>query len=142
MACKAAGINEAQRRDVILRNIANAEHDGDITSTSPRLTDADFEKFMAIVEQHAGGTILSFSPGHWQAHATDRYSRMRYRVERIAQAIRDAGLFHAQSLEGWIKARVTKGLPAELSALDFNQLQALLLQLQAFAKQRGIALDD
>ena len=64
-ACRAAAISEDVRTDMILRNFAHAHYDGDITSTSPKLTNQDFAAFMAIVERHAGGKILHFTAGYW-----------------------------------------------------------------------------
>ena len=79
-ACRAAGISEDVRTDMILRNFAHAHYDFDITSTSPKLTNQDFSAFMAIVERHAGGKILHFTAGYWdERHAADELHRMRHR---------------------------------------------------------------
>ena len=91
-ACRAAGIGEEQRRDLILRNFANARHDGRITSTAPKLTNRDFESFMGVVEGYAGGRVLDYAPGFWQGRAADEWRRMRFRVERIAAALEARGL--------------------------------------------------
>ena len=138
-ACKAAGVSEQQRTDVILRNFANAEYGGDITSTSPKLTNHDFEQFMAIVESHAGGRLMSFERGHWQRAAADRWQRMRHRCQQMADQLQAAGHFSADSLAGWIAKRVTNGRADQLDQLDFDGLRALSLQLASFCRQRGVA---
>jgi hypothetical protein len=136
-ACKAAGINEDQRVDMILRSFPHAHHGGDITSTAPRLTSKDYSAFMAIVERFAGGKILHFTAGYWQRANADELQRMRYRVNAIAAELEAAGklAFGGIGLAGWIEKRVSKGATDRLEDLEFPALQALLLQLEAYAKQ-------
>jgi hypothetical protein len=142
-ACKAARISEEQRRDMILRNFANAHTSDDrITSTAPKLTNKDYEQFMAIVENFAGGQILHFSRGYWAKCAADEFARMRYRVNAINTALEAAGVFNADGagLRGWISKRVTRGQTDSIEDLDFHGLNALILGLEAFAAQRGVAV--
>ena len=70
-SCRAAGICEEQRTDMILRHFQHAHHGGRITSTAPKLSNQDFAAFMAIVEHTAGGKVLHFSQGYWEAAAAD-----------------------------------------------------------------------
>jgi hypothetical protein len=143
-ACNAARISEEQRRDVILRHFAHAKlPDGRISSTAPKLSNEDFEQFMAIVEAHGGGQVLHFSRGYFKAKAEDRYARMRRRIYFIAQRLEAAGALHANGagLSGWITKRVTHGQCDRLEELDYHGLLALMLSLIAYAHQRGVTID-
>jgi hypothetical protein len=140
-ACHAARIDEDQRRDLILRNFANARlPDGRISSTSSRLNNSDFEQFMAIVESYAGGQVLHFTRRYWQGQARDRYHRMRARALAIAAELEARGLLHAggAGLAGWIQNRVTRGATARIEDLDYHGLLALNLSPAAYARQHGI----
>src|SRR5439155_5054854 len=142
-ACQAAHISDEQRRDMILRNFAHAHTpDGRITSTAPKLTNQDYEQFMAIVESYAGGQILHFTRDYWRDHAADQYARMRHRAGAIAAELERAGIFKPDSegLRGWIFKRVAGGETNQLADLDYQQLLALILGLQAFAAQRAVAI--
>lgn len=142
-ACKAACVSEEQRRDVILRNFAHARlPDGRISSTAPKLDNQDFEQFMALVENYAGGQILHFTRGYWRTHADDRNARLRHRATTIAAAMESAGIFPAggAGLAGWIAKRVTDGATDKLAELDYHGLMALILGMTAFARQRQVAL--
>jgi len=139
-ACRAAGIREEQRRDMILRNMANARlPDGRVTSTAPKLTNADFEQFMAIVEQSAGGQILHFTKDYWQTGAADSLGRMRHKVKALATELEGAGHLAANGvgLAGWISKRVTRGETDRLEELDYQGLRALILGLGAYIRQRA-----
>lgn len=142
-ACKAAGIAEEQRRDVVLRNFAHARlPDGTITSTAPRLTNRDFEQFMAVVEGFAGGQVLHFTRGYWQRHAADQWARMRHRAAAIAGELEAAGRLApgGTGLAGWIEKRVTHGQTNRIEQLDYHGLLALILGLTAYARQNGVEL--
>ena len=143
-ACRQAGISEEQRRDVILRHFDNAHCRGGITSTSPKLTNSDFEAFMAIVEVQAGGKVLHFTEGYWQNAAADHLSRMRGKAVRIAAALESAGKLFPDGvgLAGWIRKRVTGGRTDRVEDLDYHGLLALILGLRAYARQNGVCLDD
>lgn len=136
-ACRAAGLNEDQRVDVILRSFPHAHSGGDITSTAPRLTSKDFCAFMAIVERFAGGKILHFTAGYWDRANADELQRMRFLVRKIAAELERSGKLAAGGvgLAGWIEKRVSKGITNRLEDLEFPALQALILQLQAYARQ-------
>ncbi len=141
-ACKAAGVSEEQRVDLILRNFKNAHHGGDITSTSPRLTNTDFEAFMAVVERFAGGTLLHFTAGYWQASAADHLKRMRGKAVKVAQVLELAGKLApgGVGLAGWIQKRVSGGTASSVDQLDYHGLLALILGLEAYARHGGVEL--
>lgn len=104
-ACRAACVSDEHRRDVILRHFSNAKlADRRISSTSPKLSNEDFEQFMAIVESHGGGQVLHFSRGYWRNKAEDRYGRMRRRAYMIARQLEAAGALrpNGEGLAGWI----------------------------------------
>ncbi len=138
-ACQAARLSDVQRRDVVLRQFPNAHVDGKVTSTAPKLTNADFEQFMAIIEGYAGGKVLHFAAGYWKAQAADQFHRMRGRARRAAAVLEEAGLLKpGAGLAGWIEKRVTRGETNKLEELDYHGLLALITGLEAFARQRGI----
>ncbi len=142
-ACQAAGISDEQRRDMILRHFAHAHAAGGrVTSTAPRLNNTDFEQFMAIVERHAGGKVLHFTEGYWAAHAADQYARMRRRALQAAAALEAAGKLApgGVGLAGWISKRVARGDTDRIEALDYHGLLALILGLEAYARQNGVEL--
>ena len=78
---------------MILRQLGGrAEHprgSGTMTSTSPRLTQRDFEDAMAIAETHSGGQLKIKGPGgrpyrfgHWHARQADGATRSRRELAR------------------------------------------------------------
>ncbi len=138
-ACKAAGIGEEHRR-LILMNLNHARlPDGRVTSTAPKLNNADFEQFMAIVEQAAGGQVLHFTKDYWAESAADSLSRMRHKVKELAAALEAAGHLvpNGIGLAGWIEKRVSQGATDQLSELDYQQLRALIVGLGAYTRQRA-----
>jgi hypothetical protein len=139
-ACRFAGISEEQRIDMILRNFQNAHYGGAISSTSPRLTNDDFEAFMSIVEKQAGGKVMHFTERFWQIAASDRLKRMRFKVMTIAAELEKAGKLApgGDGLAGWINKRVSGGLFNSVDELEYHGLLALILGLQAYARQGGI----
>jgi hypothetical protein len=143
-ACKAAGISDEQRRDMILRNIDHARlPDGRVTSAAPKLNNADFEQFMAIVEQAAGGQILHFTRDYWVKSAADSLSRLRYKAKSLAAELEAAGHLvpHGVGLAGWIEKRVSQGATNRLEELDYQQLRALIVGLSAYGRQRADPLN-
>ena len=142
-ACRPAGITEEQRRDMILRNFANAHHQGDITSTAPKLTSNDFEAFMAVVERYAGGKVMHFTTGFWSGQATDRLKRMRHRVFDLAALLESNGKLATGGLglAGWISKRVSGGTASRVEELEYHGLAALITGLEAYARQNGVAVD-
>lgn len=142
-ACRAARVSDEHRRDVILRHFSNAKlADGRISSTSPKLSNEDFEQFMAIVESHGGGQVLHFSRGYWRNKAEDRYGRMRRRAYMIARQLEAAGALrpNGEGLAGWISKRVTRGACDRVEQLDYHGLLSLILGLTSYARQRGVTI--
>jgi hypothetical protein len=140
-ACKHAGISEEQRVDVSLRQFDRAHYKGDITSTSPRLNQADYEVLMAIVEgMSPGGRILRFAKGYWGAKAADWLQRVRHRALRIAGALERAGILAGDGagLSGWILHRVTNERTGKLEELNFHELQALMFGLSSFTTKHHV----
>jgi hypothetical protein len=135
-ACKAAGITEDQRVDMILRNFKNAHYQGGISSTSPALTGHDFEAFMAVVERFAGGQVLHFTRDFWQRQSGDHLKRIRFRIRQLVAQLESSGLLAANGvgLSGWISKRVS-GTASTIEELDYHGLQVLLIGLEAY--QRG-----
>lgn len=97
-ACKAIGREEM--REVILRQLGGrAEHpqgSDRITSTSPRLTQRDYEQTMLLIEQYSGGQIQTktkdgqhvYSFGHWQRGVDfGTWKRMRHRAQELADDV-------------------------------------------------------
>ena len=142
-ACRAAGISEEQRIDMILRNFKNADYGGAISSTSPNLTNHDFEAFMSIVECYAGGKVMHFTDGFWQRAASDWLKRMRFKALAIAGELEKHGKLAASGagLAGWIAKRVSAGTASSVDQLEYHGLLALILGLQAYARQSGIKLE-
>ncbi|MGD0464657.1 MAG: hypothetical protein ABSB74_19405 [Tepidisphaeraceae bacterium] len=141
-ACRAAGITEEQRTDLILRNFQHAHYNGDITSTSPKLDCRDFEAFMAIIEKFAGGKVLHFTASYWHGCAEDYLARMRRKALAIARELERAGKLATggAGLAGWIEKRVSGGATRRIEDLDFNSMKALILGLQSYARQGDVAL--
>jgi hypothetical protein len=139
-ACRAAGLNEEQRRDMILRSFDHAHYKGEITSTSPKLTPADFEAFMCIVERFAGGKILHFTENFWRDAAGGSLRRMRHRVRLIAAELERAGKLapNGIGLGGWIEKRVSQGTTRSAEDLDYHGLMALIVGLEAYARQNDV----
>ena len=118
---------------------------GAITSTSPKLTNQDYAEFMAVVERSAGGTVLHFTARYWQQQAADHLQeRMRFTPAawRRAGNRGQAGGRSSDGLAGWIERRVSGGETSKLEDLDFHGLTALILGLQAYARQQGVAIEQ
>jgi hypothetical protein len=138
--CKGAGIDDDQRRDVLLRNFAHAHEGGRVTSTAAKLNSRDFEAYMAILERMAGGTLLHFSAGYWARASADSLGRMRYRARKLAAALEAAGKLESGGvgLAGWITRRVAGGIPTALEDLEYHGLMALIVGLESYAKQNAV----
>lgn len=150
-ACKAAGLDESSRRLILMQfPHARITRDGraaaEPTSTSPLLNNSDFEQFMAIVEEEAGGQVVlpakAYEPGHFARKADDDLARMRGLVHRIDAALLTdrPDIWHAQSLAGWIAKRVTRDRTDQLAELTYQELHALINGLRNFARNSGLTL--
>jgi hypothetical protein len=142
-ACREADISEEQRTDMILRNFKHAEYGGDITSTSPRLTNQDFAEFMVIVENFAGGKVLHFTAGYWKQQSIDSLSRMKFKAHRLEAALVAAEKLqpHGIGLSGWIEKRVSGGATRNIDELEYHGMLALILGLEAYARQNAVRID-
>lgn len=151
IACKAARISDEHRK-LILRQFWNAMFDAHgnqsdaPSSTSSRLTNADFECFMAIVERTAGGRLAlpshSYAAGHWQSKADDRCQRMRHLANAIATALDRAGRLDAAGLFTWIRKYVSQGEDRTVDQLSYHELHSLINGLRAYARRNGVAWDE
>lgn len=148
-ACKAAGINDEQRR-LILRQLPNAFYDrkgnavDEPTSTSRKLTNPDMEQFMATVEDFAGGKVLHFERGYWSSANQSRLSRMRNLVARIAAALEAAGLLEPDGvgLAGWIERfAADEHRTARLDRLTYGEMHKLINGIRAYAQRHDVTWD-
>jgi len=142
--CREARL-EDEHRKLILRQLPNAMHDAngkrskEPSSTSSKLTQRDFEQFMAIIERGAGGKLLHHSKGYWQRKADDAAHRMRYRVQQISRQLEAQGLLVADGvgLAGFIEKRIAGGRTHRLEDLDQLHLKKLLIGLTNYGKHHG-----
>jgi len=139
-ACAAAGIHD-EHRLLLLRQLPHSVHHGRVTSTSPALTNADFEQFMARVEHIAGGKVLHFSQGYWQDKAGDETQRMRHAAQDMERALREAGLLGPGGIASWID-RATGGRTENLAAMTFREMHNLINGMREFGRRHGLFLPD
>jgi hypothetical protein len=66
---------------------------------------------------------------------------MRFKAQRLALELEAQGRLAAGGvgLEGWINKRVSGGEVNRLVDLDYHGLVALILQLEAYTRQRPVA---
>ncbi len=141
-SCRAARLSDEHRK-LLLCQFHNARFDakGERTdassSTSKRLTNADFEAFMAVIERTNDGRLPGFSAGYWSKKSGDRLHRLRWAVHALADRLEAEGLLASGGigLAGWIQKRVTQGEPREVAHLDYHELLVLITQLNAHARQ-------
>ena len=153
-ACQGAGLSE-EHRHLLLRQVGSrAMHDGRVTSTSPRLTQSDFEEAMAIVERHSGGQVkirdskgrYVFGLTYWQVAAEsggrDRLRELALRLDQHLQLLLpEQWAQDGEGLAGWIKSRVTSGRTHRLKELSYQELQDLIHGIKAFARRHDVPLD-
>ncbi|MEM6750746.1 MAG: hypothetical protein AAF612_09775 [Planctomycetota bacterium] len=131
-ACAAA--NLADQRPLILRQLGDrAVVNGRATSTSPRLTNADFERVMAIVEHYSGGQIQTtdkagkhlYGYGHWErAAAEGTWRRQRHKIDELAQEV---SVRHGwEYAAGVIAKAVGADAAADLDNADERQLARVI----------------
>lgn len=144
MACKHAGLDDAARK-LVLRQFPNALLPGskEPSSTSEMLTQRDFERFMAIVEDRAGGHLRGFTSGYWQEKAG---LRSQVASERMAAKIRalyadyqaqppevDGGRYRLDGLVYRMSGQTTSA-PEEMTPKDAWNL---IEMLKALIARRG-----
>lgn len=125
-------------REMILRQLDHrAMHDGRITSTSPKLTNADYEFYMSVLERTTGGRLQSWLPGYWQAKVDDHLQRMRRFVWIKAQELYESGRVRPHPdgpggfLAGFLRSRVTGGRTDRLDDCNWHELR---ICIQAFER--------
>ena len=60
---------------------------------------------------------------------------------RAVDATREQGAAGGVGLSGWISKRVSGGTASRVEDLEYHGLKALIIGLEAYAKQNGIALE-
>ena len=160
-ACKAAGL--ADQRDLILRQLGgraeHPAHSGRVTSTSPRLTDRDFEQAMATVEHYSGGQIRVidakgrhlYGPGHWDRHAeTGTLTRRRHLIRRMVNTLvgnprtdGDGRILDedGHQLAGVIR-QATGGKASTIDQLTERQASAVIDALTALGHRHGVTWNN
>ncbi len=125
------------------------------SSTSARLTNRDFETFMSIVEDFAGGNLERFPAGYWEKRANEgTRRRMRFHVQRLANTLElhcysdaDAHLPDIDrrrvlepdgaGLRNWVR-NMTKGRTDQLDECAEGELYALAEGLKAYGRRHGV----
>jgi|GEM_PF-1811393 len=150
MACGQAGVDNDARK-LILRQFRNAFFNvqgmpvSDPTSTSSKLENKDFERFMAILEDRAGGRILHFTPNYFQEKAGTRSDSVN---ERMAWKIRELYRTYESQKAGGLEGHGIYGLDGlvsrfsshrtrELDELTPKEAWNLIEMLKALVDRRG-----
>ncbi len=146
IAARSAGLDDAGRY-LILRQLPNSKFDrtGKCMTTpssrSKRLTNIDFEQYMATCEAHAGGQLKGYPMGLWRGKASGELVRMRYLVNSYAEAFQKHGVQGwnepLKAFETWIKDRVNDQKDA-VDQLNYDELHVLINGLRAVATRRKI----
>jgi len=149
-ACQGAGLDDDMRRLILGQCEGRAVHGGRITSTSPRLTQRDFEHCMAVVERSSPndqvqikrGGALRFPPGHWQQQATDEGERKRlihlaYQLAKGISAAMESWPAADEALVGWIQTRINQHR-SSVEELPRRELTDLVHGLKAYARRHKI----
>lgn len=141
MACRDVGIDDDNRK-LMLRQLPHAMHKGKPTSTSPRLTNVDFEVFMAIAEQTGNGYVMQYSQWFWRHKAEGATERMKRLVLNFSGQLEHVGLLEGNGagLAGWIRARVTNDRTDKLDDLAYHEMHNLINGLRAYATRSGVKL--
>lgn len=148
-ACKGANIDDAQR-ELILRQLGGrAIVNGRVTSTSAKLTNAEFNQFMATVEVYSGGQVkirdrsnkYRYRFGHWQLQQQDNN-----RLQLIYIARRIIGSLTAEQVPeriGGVIAKATRNRIEDVDDLDdLDEAEAhnVVNALRAVAQRHNIPL--
>lgn len=136
IACKQAGIDENQRHLILYQLGGRAIVNGCATSTSPRLRHADFEKFLAIIEDYAGGQIGRYDEHHFQdKFANGPYGRLLYRARKLSYQLQDAG----DPPMKYVAQAVGRDFENTLHNLDQDELNKAIDAMTAVIRRRGAA---
>jgi hypothetical protein len=135
IACRDARISN-DRRKLILRQLgghAIPSRGGEPTSTSPRLTDADFEKFMSCAEMSTpDNQLLSFAPFYWQDKYIDGpFGRLKHRAVKLSLALTDAGV----EWIGIVTKAIGRDFDNHLANLDQDELNKAIDAMTAVGKR-------
>lgn len=136
ISCRYACIDD-DHRALLLRQFPRAMHEGRVTSTSPHLTNADFEQFMAMVERQAGGQLPRYTKHYWRDKADDVLHRTRRLLQKYAIQIEARGIL---KLGGFIRSRITDGRTDRPEDLSAKELDITLKALRAIARRNGFEL--
>ncbi len=132
-ACNQARITDDQRR-MILSGPAiggRAMHHGKITSTSPDLTNADFEQFMAQVEHISGGQVLHFSQGYFRGKADSGVN------ERLVQLAHDLAAKQTRYQLPGLCRRLSRGRAGAIEDLTAKECWNLVECLKGIIARDG-----
>jgi hypothetical protein len=155
MACRDAGIDDAARK-LLLRQLPNAMFNaggvpvGDPSSTSPRLSQADFERFMAVIEDRAGGKLLNYSAHYWQDKAGSRSTVANERMTtKIMSLYREYESQECGGLDGHgiygldgLVRRFSNQRTAVIEELQPKEAWNLIEMLKAVIARRGSSKPD
>lgn len=151
-ACKAVGINDEQRKMILSQCNQRAIHKGRITSTSPKLTQADYDHCMSVVEGVGNGQIkvrdgrdgkLLYKPGYFAQTDEAQCRRLRFIAMHIARHLFVGNEKQCRNdLDEWIDSSVRGGRCMKLEQLTLKQLQDLCNGLKASAKRNHVMIPN
>lgn len=150
IAAREAKISDEHRKLILGRFDGRAFFDryGNQTesasSTSKQLTNADFEQFMACVEQVAGGKLSRWSQRYWQTKSiTGPTDRLRHLARRIVETLTIS--FDAErkrllepkgvGLAGWVDRMFAD---KRFDELNERELSKLIESLKAYGERHGV----
>ena len=122
----------------------NGQPSDEASSTSKKLTNRDFETFMAAIEAFNGGSILGNPEGHWERKAEIGDDlRYRYKIHAIARLMeRTLNVVAEPVLEpGWLEGfveRMTSGATRSLEECDAADLVDILEGIKKWARRKGV----
>jgi hypothetical protein len=151
-ACRDGGIADEHRK-LILRQLPHALFDRSggaskaPSSTSAKLTNSDFERFMATVEDYCGGQVkipgrgrvYLYVRGHWSVRSSDPSRRLRHKAGELVRRLEADGRLEPRGVgvRGWIR----KYISPDASGIDdlvCDQLHALIHGLTAYCRRTPI----
>ncbi|MEM9414970.1 MAG: hypothetical protein AAGA29_05760 [Planctomycetota bacterium] len=150
MAVRAAGMEDADRYNILRQCGQRAMRDGRPSVKGPGLTDCDFEFFMSLVELECGGQIplkhkdgTPHGFGEWRDKSNDG-PRLRaiYIAGRISGSLLAEGI-PAERIIG----TAAQAIGGKLDGLDFGplderQVRNVIHALRAVAQREGITLKE
>lgn len=135
-------------RKVLLRQFPRAMFDAqgvpstEPSSKSPRLTQTDYEMYMAHVETMAGGQLKGHARGKWNEALAKEGGRLAWKIQDTWGRLAGAGAVTLTGLPAWIERMYPGEGNTPLQQLDAQQLVAIYEGLKAFARRRGVRLND